>query len=550
MRIKYYEKLYMLYIIILTVVSFFYIYFNKVSGLISDFSFKSIKFDIIFLVILLIINLIKLYAIKNEKFTQKHVYVALRISEITALSAGAFFIHFKIASYAAVIFLILITSFINGMHSGIKLYSYACLIFILFSFLKQDIFTEPNIVNVILIAFAIAALVVIWLYILKDNFEYEKKSESMLAQMETKCNQLSLDQKELLLENKQLKEENEKLENTNKKLSQSIGEYYTLQMISQAISSILDIKELLKYVNDIIIGIMGVNNCHIILFDDKTENLYLHTTNLIDAKELEILIKNITSEVFMDVINNNKPIIDNNVNEEKYPFLRGRDIKSFICIPLYSKTTKLGLILIEHKNENAFGDNSVRLLGVIGQQIGITLENVLLYKNMQDMATIDGLTGVYNRLYFQSRVITEYNKAVEKGYKLSIAIFDIDYFKRFNDTYGHLFGDKVIKTIAATIKESLGENDIIARYGGEEFVILYPQTDLEEAYQKVEKLRKILEQIVITDGKNSASVTASFGVACYPDNADNVTQLLRISDKALYRAKETGRNRVVSAEML
>jgi len=217
---------------------------------------------------------------------------------------------------------------------------------------------------------------------------------------------------------------------------------------------------------------------------------------------------------------------------------------------LYSKTTKLGLILIEHKNENAFGDNSVRLLGVIGQQIGITLENVLLYKNMQDMATIDGLTGVYNRLYFQSRVITEYNKAVEKGYKLSIAIFDIDYFKRFNDTYGHLFGDKVIKTIAATIKESLGENDIIARYGGEEFVILYPQTDLEEAYQKVEKLRKILEQIVITDGKNSASVTASFGVACYPDNADNVTQLLRISDKALYRAKETGRNRVVSAEML
>lgn len=550
MRIKYYEKLYMLYITILAAVSCFYIFFNKMPEFSRDFSFDTIKLDIIFFTILLIINIIKLFIIKIDKFTNKYIYTSLRIAEITVLSVSSFFIHFSMVSYAAILLLIMITSFINGMRYGIKLFSYSCLLFVFVSFLKHKPFSVPYLINILLIIFVFSALMVIWTYILKDNSEYGKRSENLFAQLEENYNRLNSAHKELLVQNKQLKEANEKLENTNKRLSQSIGEYYTLQMISQAISSILDIKELLKYVNDIIIGIMGVNNCHIILFDEKSENLYLHTTNLEDEEELKILKDNIKSEVFMNVINNNKPIIDNNVESGKYPFLLNRDIRSFICVPLYSKTAKLGLILIEHKKENAFGNNSVRLLDVIGQQIGITLENVLLYKNMQDMATIDGLTGVYNRLYFQNRIVTEYNKAVEGGYKLSIAIFDIDYFKKFNDTYGHLFGDKVIKTIAATIKDSLGEDDVIARYGGEEFVILYPKTDLEEAYQKVEKLRSMLEKIVVTDGKISASVTASFGVACYPDNANDVMQLLRISDKALYRAKETGRNRVVSAEML
>jgi len=119
---------------------------------------------------------------------------------------------------------------------------------------------------------------------------------------------------------------------------------------------------------------------------------------------------------------------------------------------------------------------------------------------------------------------------------------DIDHFKRFNDTFGHLFGDKVLKHIAHLMKKSLRSGDIIARYGGEEFVILLPRTSVKEAYDKVERLRNIVAKTTIKDELVEASVTVSFGVSSYPEFANTESELLKTADNALYDAKESGRN--------
>ena len=332
------------------------------------------------------------------------------------------------------------------------------------------------------------------------------------------------------------------MEESNKRLTASIAEFYTLQEIGRVIGSIFDIQELLGHVNDIIIGVMGVNNSIVLTYNEDKEKFKVNTTNIKEHSDLIIINDNINCEVLFDCLKEKKPIMENFADSDTYPFIKNREVKSLICVPLSTKSRKFGMVIVEHKYFNAFDENNLRLLTVIGQQVGIGMENASLYQQMHEMATIDGLTQVYNRLYFQERLLKEFSDARENNYKLSLAIFDIDHFKKFNDTYGHMFGDKVLKNIAQLVKKSIRSRDIIARFGGEEFVLLFPRTSLEEAFEKVERLRKKIAGITIKDDVVAASVTVSFGVSCYPESSLTENELISRADDALYDAKSAGRN--------
>jgi len=243
-----------------------------------------------------------------------------------------------------------------------------------------------------------------------------------------------------------------------------------------------------------------------------------------------------------------RALIENSATPEEYEFTRGREVKSLICAPLNTKAQKFGLVLIEHKYADAFNGETVRLLDVIGQQVGIALDNARLYQRMQDLANRDGLTGIYNRLYFHERLEKEFKNADKEEYPLSLAIFDIDHFKKINDTFGHMFGDKVLKEIAKLIQGTLRKSDVLARFGGEEFIILFPRTSITEAFEKVEDLRQKIMNMVIKDEDVSVSVTVSFGLSCYPSCSRSEDELLRMSDDALYEAKTSGRNCVMVAK--
>ncbi len=183
----------------------------------------------------------------------------------------------------------------------------------------------------------------------------------------------------------------------------------------------------------------------------------------------------------------------------------------------------------------------------------INLENLtkeLEAKNkiLDNLANIDGLTGLYNHRYFQNVLDQEINRAVRHGSSMSILMVDIDFFKKVNDTYGHQVGDFILSEFSKIIQENIRQYDILARYGGEEFVVLLPETTIEDALVVAEKLRSIIEQTPFQDNREKYYITASFGLAnCTPATEDNFSKntFINQADQALYEAKEKGRNRVM-----
>jgi two-component system, cell cycle response regulator len=169
-------------------------------------------------------------------------------------------------------------------------------------------------------------------------------------------------------------------------------------------------------------------------------------------------------------------------------------------------------------------------------------------KILDNLANIDGLTGVYNHRYFQNVLDQEIKRALRHNKSISILLIDIDHFKLVNDTYGHQVGDFVLAEFAKTIQENIREYDTLARYGGEEFVVVLPETSCEDALVVGEKLRSVIEQTGFQDNREKYHVTASFGQAgSTPAAEDNFSKndLIHQADQALYAAKEKGRNRVV-----
>jgi diguanylate cyclase (GGDEF)-like protein len=166
-------------------------------------------------------------------------------------------------------------------------------------------------------------------------------------------------------------------------------------------------------------------------------------------------------------------------------------------------------------------------------------------RQLQEMANKDGLTGLYNHRFFHEQLSKDFLRARRYHEFLSCVLLDIDYFKKFNDTHGHQTGDVVLSTLGRVIEESIRDSDLAARYGGEEFALVLYHTDTPGAYQVAERLRQMVEDREVHDKDNVLHVTISVGVATFPSqHIENSKALIECADKALYKAKDNGRNRV------
>lgn len=168
--------------------------------------------------------------------------------------------------------------------------------------------------------------------------------------------------------------------------------------------------------------------------------------------------------------------------------------------------------------------------------------------NLKSLVNEDGLTGVYNHRYFHEALSEEMNKAKEKNSKISMIFIDIDYFKQYNDLYGHQEGDKVLRKIGHILKETTRDSDIVARYGGEEFSIILPNTDEDKATHIAENIRSNVESTYFDGQENqpNGNLTVSIGISIFPDKAHSDIELVKSADDALYRAKFFNKNRVES----
>jgi diguanylate cyclase (GGDEF)-like protein len=200
-----------------------------------------------------------------------------------------------------------------------------------------------------------------------------------------------------------------------------------------------------------------------------------------------------------------------------------------------------------------FSEDDLSLLRSFASYASIALERSTYYSlagQLKELSITDSLTGLFNRRYFEERFIEELHRSDRHGLSFSLAMIDIDDFKLFNDTEGHLAGDEVLKYIANSAKECLRVIDVIARFGGEEFAVIMPQTEKDEAFLVAERIRNtVKEQFPFArTAFPRNSITVSIGISTFPHDGKERKELIRHADKALYRAKMEGKNRTVPWE--
>jgi two-component system cell cycle response regulator len=218
-----------------------------------------------------------------------------------------------------------------------------------------------------------------------------------------------------------------------------------------------------------------------------------------------------------------------------------------IVFPVVYKSVPLGVVVLA--TGRPFNANHRARIDLFLQGLGLALNNAIVHDRLQRLAILDPLTGIYNRRFGLGRLHEEFGRSVRTRTLMGVLMFDIDHFKEVNDTYGHLVGDRILKSICAIARSSLREGDVLLRYGGEEFVIVLPAASSEDLRIVGERLRKTVEDSALSEGEKTVRVTVSIGGAAYPNqNVENEDVLLRLSDEALYRAKNSGRNRVEIAK--
>ena len=228
-----------------------------------------------------------------------------------------------------------------------------------------------------------------------------------------------------------------------------------------------------------------------------------------------------------------------------------KGFESLYVLPLLVKDEVLGTFAVAARRPGAFSSDRREMLGVVANQVAISLQNGRMVQSLEEQATTDGLTGLVNHRTFQERFSAMLGRADRHKFRVAMLLTDIDHFKKVNDTYGHPTGDAVLKRVAAILKASARKIDIVARYGGEEFALVLEGTDKAGARQLAERIREEVAAQVFESSKGPFKATLSLGVAVYPDDATGKhdgkgkAEIISCADKALYAAKNGGRNRTV-----
>jgi diguanylate cyclase (GGDEF)-like protein len=234
-------------------------------------------------------------------------------------------------------------------------------------------------------------------------------------------------------------------------------------------------------------------------------------------------------------------------------YTRNRNLsgmQSLLILPLVVREAAIGTLALAARRRDAFGAEVRPALQLLANQLAVALSNAASVARLEELATTDGLTGCFNKRYFNDELKQRLQAAQRFGRKLSLIIVDLDHFKTVNDTYGHHTGDVVIQELGQVLRRLKRETDVVARFGGEEFCLLCEETTAEGALQLAERVRQELEHTAFETELGSLRVTASLGIATYPEHGKDKQALFAAADRALYAAKHNGRNQVAAPLMV
>ena len=281
--------------------------------------------------------------------------------------------------------------------------------------------------------------------------------------------------------------------------------------------------------------------------------------NIVSSNIQDVHYNNLEAYCNSKLKNMEDSIVKLSISEDgtlKSDIEKQRGIKLSLFAPLVFKDNIVGAVLIEGTNIDEIEKDKIReeIYSKIFKSTAMVLQNIIHTEKLVNMISTDQLTGVFNRRYLDSKLIEEVNVHKDSKKTFNVVLLDIDHFKKFNDTYGHQFGDLVLKKVSNYIKNNIRKNELnsrrndwVARYGGEEFMIVFSDSSQEDIYNKVDRLRDGISKLILTDGETKAKVTVSFGIATFPINGTTPEKLIEKADTALYESKNNGRNRVTIA---
>lgn len=220
---------------------------------------------------------------------------------------------------------------------------------------------------------------------------------------------------------------------------------------------------------------------------------------------------------------------------------------SYLCVPMMAQGEALGILHLSFSEPNKdFTKHQQRLASTVAERVGLALANLRLREALRSQSVRDPLTGLFNRRYMEESLEREMRRAARNRKPVGAIMIDLDHFKRFNDTFGHEAGDMLLREFGNLARARTRMEDIACRYGGEEFIIIMPDASLENTYARAEQLREAIKHLEFrSGGQPIGMVTASMGIAAFPDHAGTVEALVRAADTALYQAKRSGRDRVL-----
>jgi diguanylate cyclase (GGDEF)-like protein len=314
-----------------------------------------------------------------------------------------------------------------------------------------------------------------------------------------------------------------------------------INAIAKQTTAVLDLEELLNRVCGQIQQAFQVSHVSLFLHEDQDLVLRAHhgmlTLRIPEGGRFPA-----SAEPWVRVLSTNATLTEKDLLHAPDTMKFYLESAARMCIPLVSFGQTLGVLTLDSTEPDAFRDADLQPLESVADICATAIQNAHYVDRVKQLAYLDGLTGIFNRRFFELRIMEEIERARRYGMGMAVIMADIDQFKRLNDEFGHLLGDEVLRQVSSLFHQQLRKIDVVCRYGGEEFGILLTQTHTQHALSVAEKLRKTVETWQFPGVPST--VTISAGAAAFPDHGTTRDELVRAADTGLYAAKQEGRNRV------
>ncbi|MCS6906493.1 MAG: diguanylate cyclase [Anaerolineales bacterium] len=391
--------------------------------------------------------------------------------------------------------------------------------------------------------------------------DFSEAFNTMVTQLDAMARELQIQRDELMRRNESLileiaeRQRAEAAERKQRELAEA------LQRAAMALNATLNYEEVLDIMLERVNEVVGYDSAMIMEVEGMSARVrraknYHRYGEEVEKKVLSACFDIPSTPNLFAMFTSLRPLVIPDV--DRYPARRRSQIvspaRSWIGAPIYAHGDVLAFFSLDKLEAGYYQEEHARTLERFASQAALAMVNARLFREIQRLAITDTLTGLYNRRYFLERAYQEFARSCRYRHPLTIVILDLDHFKSINDTYGHPIGDLVLQTAARLVNQTVRRSDLAARFGGEEMILLLPETPPQAGVVLAERLRERIATTPIAANEHILSITASFGVCgaetadCHMEPRRAVETLIELADRALYQAKQAGRNRVCSIQ--